>query len=251
VAASSASTAGAPGWPPCAALRDPRPTPSVQPSPRLVFGAQSRKGAKTQPFSPRWASAPLRDLQPRHAPPPGPLPRTTPPFHLCAFAPCILAPCPPYSLRRASSLARKAAKAQRRSPLRPDGRRRLCETFSLATPHHRGLFPAQRLPSTFAPLRLCAPITPPRLTTNAPPPDQRPRIPNPQLFSPPPLASARRISHAPDVRLPAPGGLAPRPLSQHQKHEGALVYHHQSARGCHDEHTSRPHARIMCRAPSS
>ena len=87
VAASSASTAGAPGWPPCAALRDPRPTPSVQPSPRLVFGAQRRKGAKTQPFSPRWASAPLRDLQPRHAPPPRPLPRTTPPFHLCVFAP--------------------------------------------------------------------------------------------------------------------------------------------------------------------
>ena len=105
------------------------------------------------------------------------------------------------------------AKPKRRNPLRPDGHRRLCETFSLAAPYHRGRFPAQRLPSTFASLRLCAIKTPPRPATNPPLRDQRPRIPTPQLFSPPPLALLRRISHAPDVRLPAPGGLAPRPLS--------------------------------------
>ncbi len=45
------------------------------------------------------------------------------------------------------------------------------------------------------------------------PPHLAPPHPHPQLFSPSPLASTRRISHTLYVRLPAPGALKPRSLS--------------------------------------
>jgi hypothetical protein len=189
----------------------------------VVCGAQRRKGSKTQPSRPGRSR--------------GGVERT----------PDLLAP-----WREKNNAATTTLRPQRRSP-HPDRSRRAAEPQSAHLKRDRRRHPRPLCGS--APLRETnhAATTTSRSKSRSPPhpdrsrtaasrqaaprhrgsdsPIRAPASPTPQLFSPPPLASSRRISHAPDVRLlRTRSPRKPRSLSQHQKHEGAPVYHHRSAR---------------------
>jgi hypothetical protein len=127
--------------------------------------------------------------------------------------------------------SRRAAERspQARSSATPQTSLRLCASArdkrhaaTTCGPARKTPIAATKLSGLCASARLLTDAATPRPPSRPPRRSAPPHPPPPTFFASPSCAS-RRISHAPDVRLSAPGALKPRSLSQHQKHEGAPV----------------------------
>jgi hypothetical protein len=92
-------------------------------------------------------------------------------------------PHPDRSRRAAEPQSAHLKRDRRRHPRPLCGSAPLRETNNAATP--RQVAPSRKPPRALPVGVLARPSAPPRLAIEAPPPDQRPRIPHPQLFSPP------------------------------------------------------------------
>jgi hypothetical protein len=187
--------------------------------------------------------AELRPLSPRRPEAPPTSPR------LCASARLLTDAAHTTPPLDEPSTARETASRTSRRAAEPQSR--LSEP-STARETALQLAPSRLATKSFAELRPLsprrpeAPPTSPRLCASArlltdaayttppldePPGHSAPPPPSPPTFFASPLASDHPIRQTSDVRLPAPGALKPRSLSQHQKHEGPPVYSkHRSAR---------------------